>query len=76
MNLIKNRKFYREGNFRRQSLIKTVEIVCKEKIYLGKAISLSNKAIAERIDETSGDLKQQMKAVSSRLEYFYIFFFK
>ena len=48
-----NGKFYTEGEFVKQCLVKTIEIVCPEKAHLFKNISLTRNAVAERIDEMS-----------------------
>ena len=62
-------KSYSKGDFIKQCLVKTAEIVCPEKTHLFKDISLTRNTVAERIDEMSGDLKQQLKAASSRFEH-------
>ena len=64
-------KSYSE-DFVKQCLVKTVQIVCPEKAHLFQGISLTRNTGAERIDEMSGDLKQQLKAASSRFEHFSI----
>lgn len=65
-------KSYTEGDFIKQCLIKTAEIVCPDKASLFKEISLTRNTVAERIDEMSEDLKTQLKAVSSSFEHFSI----
>ncbi|XP_077137809.1 general transcription factor II-I repeat domain-containing protein 2-like [Ranitomeya variabilis] len=67
-----NGKSYSEVDFIKQCLVKTAEIVCPEKAQLFKDISLTRNTVAERIDEMSVDVKQQLKAVSSRFEHFSI----
>ncbi|XP_069160554.1 general transcription factor II-I repeat domain-containing protein 2A-like [Procambarus clarkii] len=49
-----------------------VQIVCPEKVHLFKDISLTRNTDAERIDVMSDDLKEQLKAASSRFEHFSI----
>ncbi|KFD46752.1 hypothetical protein M513_12379 [Trichuris suis] len=61
-----------EGDFVKQCLLKTAQILCPEKTDLFRDISLSRNTTAERIDEMAGDLKQQLKATSSRFEHFSI----
>jgi hypothetical protein len=65
-------KSYSEGDFVNQCLVKTAQIVCPEKAHLFKDISLTRNTVAERTDEMSCDLKQQLKAASSRFEHFSI----
>ncbi|KFD60436.1 hypothetical protein M514_27393 [Trichuris suis] len=65
-------KSYSEGDFVKQCLLKTAQILCPEKTDLFRDISLSRNTIAERIDEMAGDLKQQLNATSSRFEHFSI----
>ncbi|KFD54686.1 hypothetical protein M513_04386 [Trichuris suis] len=65
-------KSYSEGDFIKQCLLKTAQILCPEKTDLFRDISLSRNTIAERIDEMAGDLKQQLNATSSRFEHFSI----
>ncbi|KFD60685.1 hypothetical protein M514_10614 [Trichuris suis] len=65
-------KSYSEGDFVKQYLLKMAQILCPEKTDLFRDISLSRNTIAERIDEMAGDLKQQLKATSSRFEHFSI----
>jgi hypothetical protein len=65
-------KYYSEGDFVKQCLVKTAQIVCPEKAHLFKDISLTRNTVAERIDQMSGDLKQQLKAALSRFEHFSI----
>lgn len=67
-----NGKSYTEGDFVKQCLVKTAEIVCPEKVHLFKEVSLTRNTVAERIDEMSSDLKQQLKSESFRFEHFSI----
>ena len=67
-----NGKSYTEGDLVKQCLAKTAEIVCPEKSHLFTDISLNRNNVAERIDEMSSDLKQQLKGESLRLEHFSI----
>ena len=67
-----NGKSYTEGDFVKQCLIKAAEVVCPEKAHLFKDISLTKNTVAERIDEMSSDLKQQLKGESLRFEHFSI----
>ena len=46
--------------------------MCAEKAYLFTDISLSRNNVAERIDEMSSDLRQQLKGESQRFEHFSI----
>ena len=63
-----SQKSYREGDFIKQYLIKTLEIVYPEKVDFFKNISLTRNTFAEWIDEISDELKQHLKVVSSRFE--------
>ena len=67
-----NRKTYTEVDFVRQCLVKTAEIVRPEKVHLFKDISLTRNTVAERIDEMSSDLLQQLKGESLRSNHFSI----
>lgn len=70
--IVTNAKSYTEGDFVKQCLVKTAEIVCPEKAHLFKDISLTRNTVVEWIDEMSSDLKQQMKSESSKFEHFSI----
>ena len=70
--IAKNGKSYTEGDFVKQCLVKTAEIVCPEKAHLFNDISLNRSTVAERLNEMSSDLKQQLKCKSLRFEHFYI----
>nr|XP_045593661.1 general transcription factor II-I repeat domain-containing protein 2A-like [Procambarus clarkii] len=63
-------KSYSEGDFVKQCLGKTAQIVCAEKAHLLKDISLTRITGAEWIDIMSGDLNQQLRAASSKFEHF------
>jgi hypothetical protein len=56
-------KSYSE-DFVKQCLVKTAQIECPEKVHLFKDILLTRNTVAERIDEMSDNLKQQLKAAS------------
>ena len=65
-----NGKAYTEGDFIKQCLVKTAEIMCPEKVHLFKDISLTRNTVVERIDDMSSDLKQQLKAELLKFEHF------
>ena len=51
---------YSEDDFIKSCLVKTAEHVCREKAFLFKDISLTRNNIAERIEDMSLDLNQQL----------------
>ena len=59
-----NGKTYTEGDFIKQCLVKTAEIMCPEKTHL------TRNTVAERINDISSDLKQQLKTESLKFEHF------
>ena len=59
-----NGKSYTEGDFVKQCLAKTAEIVCPEKAHLFKDISLTRNTVAELIDEMSSDFKQVERRIT------------
>ena len=64
-----NGKSYTEGDYVKQCLVKTTEIVCPEKAHLFKDISLTRNTVAE-FYAISSDLNQQLKGKSLRCEHF------
>ena len=58
-----NGKSYNEGDFVKQCIAKTAEIVCPEKAHLFKNISLTRNTVAERIDEMSSKKVNKLQKV-------------
>ena len=61
-----------KGHFIKSCLVKAAEHVCPEERSLFKDISLTKNTVAERIEDMSLDLNQQLKDNSTRFEHFSI----
>ncbi|KAJ8896399.1 hypothetical protein PR048_001743 [Dryococelus australis] len=58
--IAKNCKYYSDSEFVKQCLVKTAEIVCFEKVKNFRNISLSRNTIAERVDDITHNLNEQL----------------
>ena len=68
----KSGKSYSKGGFIKSCLVKAAEHVFPEKTSSFKDISLTRNTVAERIEDMSLDLNQQLKGASTRFEHFSI----
>ncbi|XP_029654859.1 general transcription factor II-I repeat domain-containing protein 2-like [Octopus sinensis] len=67
-----NGKSYSDGDFIKQCLVKTANIICPDDAHLFKDISLTRNTVAEHINEMALNLKHQLKSDLLKFEYFSI----
>lgn len=59
-------KQYSDGDFIKECLVSSAEILCPKQVSSFKNISLSRNTISTRIRDMAGDLREQLKADSSK----------
>lgn len=68
--IAKHSKPFIEGEFIKECLLKTAEIVCPGSVKVFQSISLSRNTVAERVTELAGNISDQIKAKSDTFAAF------
>ena len=65
-------KPYTDSAFIKNFLVKTAKTLCPDKVQLFKDVELTRNTVADRIDEMFANLKNQIRAASTKFKHFFL----